>query len=277
MYASSILQYTWQPRYVQPQPWLPDAWDAPFFYEDRRHLFYVSNHGEPGRRSGGSRASGSCRPVPALLASGAGHLRRLVLRQPVTVATPPEVLAATAADGDPAAVQRFVSAGTRHQGRPGPAADDHLSGPADLAHREPAVPIQRRPTDKEADAMHEIQGLGPFTMPATSGWFTSWEPARTARVPSSGCRTGRSSPTLRELLSPVRRRPDQAAQPDLGRRDAGPGVPGPASHHALHPGGLHGAGQHRPSSVAAAKTGSSTSRSAARTRTTTGSCCTTSR
>ena len=36
----------------------------------------------------------------------------LELRQPVTAATPPEVLAATATYGDPAAVQRFISADT---------------------------------------------------------------------------------------------------------------------------------------------------------------------
>jgi hypothetical protein len=30
------------PRYVEPQPGLADAWDAPFFFEDRRNLFYVT-------------------------------------------------------------------------------------------------------------------------------------------------------------------------------------------------------------------------------------------
>ena len=110
MYASSILQYTWQPRYVQPQPWLPDAWDAPFLYEDRRHLFYVTTTERlvPIRWFTGF---GILSASPGVLASGLA-ISPVVLRQPVTAATPPEVLAATAADGDPAAVQRFISAGT---------------------------------------------------------------------------------------------------------------------------------------------------------------------
>ena len=110
MYASSILQYTWQPRYVQPQPWLPGAWDAPFLYEDRRHLFYVTTTESlvPIWRFTGF---GILSASPGLLASGLA-ISPVVLRQPVTAATPPEVLAVTAADGDPAAVQRFISAGT---------------------------------------------------------------------------------------------------------------------------------------------------------------------
>ena len=36
-----IPERTWQP--ARPaQPWLPYAWDAPFLYEDRRHLFHVT-------------------------------------------------------------------------------------------------------------------------------------------------------------------------------------------------------------------------------------------
>jgi hypothetical protein len=32
------------PRYVEPQPGLADAWDPPFFFEDRRNLFYVTTN-----------------------------------------------------------------------------------------------------------------------------------------------------------------------------------------------------------------------------------------
>ncbi len=42
IYTSTILQYTWLPRYIAAAARLPDAWDAPFLYEDRRHLFYVT-------------------------------------------------------------------------------------------------------------------------------------------------------------------------------------------------------------------------------------------
>ena len=36
-----MLTLTRVPRYVEPQPGLPDAWEAPFFFEDRLYLFYV--------------------------------------------------------------------------------------------------------------------------------------------------------------------------------------------------------------------------------------------
>lgn len=40
-YNPKILGYNWQPRIVDTQLGLPNAWDAPFMYEDRRHIFYV--------------------------------------------------------------------------------------------------------------------------------------------------------------------------------------------------------------------------------------------
>jgi hypothetical protein len=110
MYASSVLQYSWQPRYIQPQPWLPDAWDAPFLYEDRQHLFYVTTTERlvPIRWFTGF---GILSTSPGVLTAGLA-ISPVVLGQPVVAVTPPEVLAATAAAGDPAAVQRFISAGT---------------------------------------------------------------------------------------------------------------------------------------------------------------------
>ena len=109
-YAESLLQYTWQPRAIQPETWLSDAWDAPFLYEDRRHLFYVTTTESlvPIWRFSGF---GILQASPGLTASGLA-ISPIVLRHPVVAATPPEVLAVTAADGDPAAVQRFISAGT---------------------------------------------------------------------------------------------------------------------------------------------------------------------
>ncbi|HEV2451110.1 MAG TPA: neuraminidase-like domain-containing protein [Streptosporangiaceae bacterium] len=41
-YSNSILEYNWLARFTEPQPGLPDAWDAPFIYEDRRNVFYVT-------------------------------------------------------------------------------------------------------------------------------------------------------------------------------------------------------------------------------------------
>jgi len=110
-YANSLLQYTWQPRAVQPQSWLPDPWDAPFLYEDRRHLFYVTTTANliPIWHFNGF---GILQAGPGLTAASGVAISPIVLRQPVVAATPPEVLAVTAADGDPAAVQRFIAAGT---------------------------------------------------------------------------------------------------------------------------------------------------------------------
>jgi hypothetical protein len=43
VYSADILEFHWQPRYTSC--WgvgSPDQWTAPFFYEDRRNLFYVT-------------------------------------------------------------------------------------------------------------------------------------------------------------------------------------------------------------------------------------------
>jgi Neuraminidase-like domain len=37
----NLMQFNLIPRYVEAQPGSADAWDAPFFFEDRRNLFYV--------------------------------------------------------------------------------------------------------------------------------------------------------------------------------------------------------------------------------------------
>ena len=109
-YSRDVLGYSWLPRYIEPQPWLPDAWDAPFLYEDRRHIFYVTTTKRmiPVWRFPGF---GILTASPGVLGSGL-KVPPIVLRQPVTAATPPEVLAVSAASGDPAALQRFIAAGT---------------------------------------------------------------------------------------------------------------------------------------------------------------------
>jgi hypothetical protein len=42
--VNSVLGFTWMPRYVESQPGMESPWDwnSPFFYEDRRYLFYVT-------------------------------------------------------------------------------------------------------------------------------------------------------------------------------------------------------------------------------------------
>jgi hypothetical protein len=41
-FTAWILNFNWLPRFIEPQPGLADAWTAPFLYEDRRNLFYVT-------------------------------------------------------------------------------------------------------------------------------------------------------------------------------------------------------------------------------------------
>jgi hypothetical protein len=41
-YTRHVMDFKWLPRIVDAQPGLADAWNAPFFYEDRRDVFYVT-------------------------------------------------------------------------------------------------------------------------------------------------------------------------------------------------------------------------------------------
>ena len=41
-YNNNLIGFNWIPRYVEPQPGSASAWDAAFFFEDRRNLFYVT-------------------------------------------------------------------------------------------------------------------------------------------------------------------------------------------------------------------------------------------
>ena len=108
-YQDSLFTYSWQPRWVEPQPWLPApwAWCAPFIYEDRRHLFYVvtTEQWVPQRGIGGfgmlSAYSGS--------AAADTTIQPMILRQPVVAPTPAQILAISASAADPAAVQRYLA------------------------------------------------------------------------------------------------------------------------------------------------------------------------
>ena len=105
--ANNILQYNWAPRWVDSQPGLKDhAWDAPFIYEDRRYLFYVTTTIVP-VRSGIYNGYGI--PSAATMPDSAQAITPLVLRQQVVTPTPDEILAFNGAGGDPVAVQRYLS------------------------------------------------------------------------------------------------------------------------------------------------------------------------
>lgn len=107
-YTNSILGIHWTSRYVEPQIGLPDAWDAPFFFEDRRYVFYVTTSEEN---------------VPIWEYPGYGHsfgiynepqpvpkIPPLVLYQPPLPSPDPVAVIATnpIAGGDPAAMRGQV-------------------------------------------------------------------------------------------------------------------------------------------------------------------------
>ncbi len=107
-YSNALLEYQWAPRYLDTQPGLPGAWDAPFIYEDRRNLFWVTTTTTmvPVLRQ---RAFGVLSAAPTL-ATAQRLTPPLLLTRPVTAAVPREVLAIAGSGGDPAALQRLLAA-----------------------------------------------------------------------------------------------------------------------------------------------------------------------
>ena len=114
-YTIDVLKFNWVPRYVEPQTWLPDAWDAPFFYEDRRYLFYVTTNEDYvpiGLYNGfGMSFATSDQPVAR------PKIPSLIVGVPVVPpGGPVEGLATNPAAGvDPAAIQRYLAQGTSIQ------------------------------------------------------------------------------------------------------------------------------------------------------------------
>jgi hypothetical protein len=106
-YTNQILDYSWTSRQVDCQPGLPgsDAWVAPFFYEDRRNLFYVTTIGTivPIQLYAGF---GILQANPGI--TGNPDLPALVLDSRPKTPAPAEILAANAAAGGLFGVQQFV-------------------------------------------------------------------------------------------------------------------------------------------------------------------------
>jgi ABC toxin N-terminal region/Neuraminidase-like domain/FHA domain/PA14 domain len=111
-YTEALFNFSWQPRYVDTQPWLASPWDAPFIYEDRRHVFYVETTEslqriwtQPGF---GITASAESTAIGKV----AGTIPSLVLRQQVVAPTAKQIQAITAAVGSPAAIQHYLATST---------------------------------------------------------------------------------------------------------------------------------------------------------------------
>jgi Neuraminidase-like domain/Putative peptidoglycan binding domain/Salmonella virulence plasmid 28.1kDa A protein len=111
-YANQLTGFNWIPRYVEPQLGLDDAWDAPFFYEDRHHLFYVTTSEVVqtinrfngfGLASVGDAVAAAAAPPP------------LVVKQPPQLSLPDPAAILTGnviGGGNPVAIQSFLSGAT---------------------------------------------------------------------------------------------------------------------------------------------------------------------
>ncbi len=114
-YTETLFAFSWLPRYIDTQPWLASPWDAPFIYEDRRHLFYVVTTESLRRiwKYPGFGIIGASQGTVAVAGrTGASVIPPLLLRQPVVASTPKQVQAITAAAGNPAAIQHYLATGT---------------------------------------------------------------------------------------------------------------------------------------------------------------------
>jgi hypothetical protein len=80
LYTAPIMEFNWLPRFIGSQPGLPDQWSAPFFYEDRRNLFYVTTTQSTGP-AWGSQSFGLLRATPIPL-SVATKIPPLLLSEP---------------------------------------------------------------------------------------------------------------------------------------------------------------------------------------------------
>jgi Neuraminidase-like domain/FHA domain/Salmonella virulence plasmid 28.1kDa A protein len=108
-YTNQLLGYHWMPRWVEPQPGLPDAWDAPFFYEDRLNIFYVTT----GRAFVGIASYGGFGLLRASPGTGAEPaIQPVVLGHTVSMQSPETIAAVSAPAGDPVALARYIADGT---------------------------------------------------------------------------------------------------------------------------------------------------------------------
>jgi hypothetical protein len=82
-YTANILQFHWLPRYTVSQPGSPDQWSAPFFYEDRRNLFYVTTTQSTAPLSA-TQSFGLLAATPVPLAPAAPIPPLALLRAPVS-------------------------------------------------------------------------------------------------------------------------------------------------------------------------------------------------
>ncbi len=107
-FNNTLIGFNWMPRSVEPQLGLADAWDAPFFYEDRQHLFYVTT-AETYKTIRIFTGFGTV-PAGATLAAPVAPLPPIVVRPPAKpVPSGPIVTGNLLGGGDPAAIEDVLT------------------------------------------------------------------------------------------------------------------------------------------------------------------------
>ena len=199
---------------------LPDQWTAPFLYEDRRHLFYVTTTQSTGAGAGRTQGFGLLRSA---------RPGRLDVRPPLVLparsAPPPGRLPSACHGGDPSAIQRYRASTSIRAALPCP--DGHLPGPGH--HPTGACRRARHWTSARSAAMNDVvatQRHTPADQQASRRLGTLWNFLLQLRRPS---------PTRSSATS-------SAAEPDLARRHARPRLPRRACTTPKHPGRLRPAG-----------------------------------
>jgi hypothetical protein len=108
VYAFALFTFDWASRRVEPQPALAGIWDAPFIYEDRRNLFYVTTTQSQVPASG-LQGFGLLTATPIGFARTAKGIEPLVLPRRAVPAAKPEVATIAAVGGTAPAVQRLLA------------------------------------------------------------------------------------------------------------------------------------------------------------------------
>src|SRR5208283_4538015 len=108
VYSNTIIGFNLAPRYVEPQLELDNAWDAPFFYEDRRNVFYVmtsekisfwQNHDDFAILTSAPSLQGQVAKIPPLIFQ----------EQPKAAPNGDPILAANAIGGNAATIRAYLS------------------------------------------------------------------------------------------------------------------------------------------------------------------------
>jgi Neuraminidase-like domain len=105
--TTQILNYSWAPRVVEPQPGLQGEWTSPFIYEDRRNLFYVTSSDQEPSLAGFAGYGRQSRVLGTQ--TQATTIKPPVLSSPVLRPTATSLQAVSVTGMDATAMQRYLA------------------------------------------------------------------------------------------------------------------------------------------------------------------------